>query len=105
MVKKKILRNGQIAIPREIQRLLNIKEGDYLCIYNTNNEIIIDTQEKDDQLNVCIFRHGKVSVPSEIRRIMKIKLGSYLVMEISKEKDKIYLKREFSISSSIPHLI
>lgn len=94
MVKKRISMNGQITIPRTIQRLLDINDGDYLCIYyNTNKEIIIDTIQNDNQLNLCIYRYGKVSIPSEIRRFMNIDLGSYLDMEISKDKRKVHLSK------------
>lgn len=93
-VKRKISRNGQIAIPKELQRELGIQDGDYLNIDFTNNKVIIDNLMQNNYLNQCIINRGKVTIPTEIRRIMNIQHGTHFIIELSNDRKKLYLLKD-----------
>lgn len=55
---KRLFRSGQVSIPKEFQKQLNINEGHYLFIYHCNNSIVIEKDHHNKTLNQCIFRKG-----------------------------------------------
>jgi AbrB family looped-hinge helix DNA binding protein len=46
----KISEKGQIAIPREIQREMNLEKGDELVLTESKNEILIQKKERVKKL-------------------------------------------------------
>lgn len=89
---KTLNRNGQITIPKHILRELNFKEGYFVSVYKENQIIVID-QQVNDTFNQCVFRNGKVSIPAELRHILKINTNTPLQLDVSPEKQKIFIKR------------
>lgn len=83
---KRLFRSGQVSIPKEFQKQLNINEGHYLFIYHCNNSIVIEKDHHNKTLNQCIFRKGKVSIPIEIRNLMGIQVGNLLKIQIKQDK-------------------
>lgn len=92
MFLKKLLKNGQVSIPKKIQVQLNIQDGDYLTIYQQTEGIAIKNQHHDPQLNQCIVSNGRISIPVELRRILKIKEQSNFLMEVFISEKKILLR-------------
>lgn len=91
MFKRRIYGNGQISIPKKLQKELNIINGDNLFIYLVNNSIIIQTTHHNKTLNQCYFSGGRLSIPMEIRRILNITDKTPLVMDITDDKQKIHI--------------
>lgn len=96
MVINKINKYGQIRIPKQFQKKVNIQNGDLLSIYYHNNSIVVEKWDNHYNLNhfnQCILSCGRVSIPVELRRIYQIKLDEPLTMEVSNEDQKIFLKQ------------
>ncbi len=88
LTNKKISKNGQIGIPKQVRKQLNIQNGDFLTIYYDNDVLVIEKWDNQhhNQLNQCIFSNGRVSIPIELRRIHNIELDFPVTMEISNKK-------------------
>ncbi|WP_445492039.1 AbrB/MazE/SpoVT family DNA-binding domain-containing protein [Niallia sp. 03133] len=91
MIRRKIYKNGQISIPKQLQRELKIKNGDLLYVYILNKSIIIQTSHDNKTLNQCYISGGRISIPMEIRRILSITPKTPLIIGITEDKLKIYI--------------
>ncbi|WP_141432574.1 AbrB/MazE/SpoVT family DNA-binding domain-containing protein [Bacillus sp. 03113] len=92
MYVKRLLKNGQISIPKKVQNQLSLIEGDYLYIYKDQESIVIENKHHNQHLNQCIFRCGRVSIPIELRRLLDISYKTPLVMDASSIQNKIFIK-------------
>jgi len=67
----KVLRGGQITVPKELREVLEIKEGDILEVQTEKNKVIlrpkvlVDKNQAWERLNKIMAkvgkRHGKIS--------------------------------------------
>ncbi|WP_370875145.1 AbrB/MazE/SpoVT family DNA-binding domain-containing protein [Cytobacillus purgationiresistens] len=89
---KKITKNGQILIPKEIQNRTSISEGDFLYIYIRKKQIVIEKSNENQTLNQCVFRNKLLSIPVEIRRILDISNESKLAICCSPCNNSIILR-------------
>lgn len=88
----KISKNGQIRIPKKVQMQLNLIEGKYLFIYESQNCIMIEKQHEDETLNQCLFTNGKITIPMELRRLVNVSAGTILSIDVS--SNKVTLKNQ-----------
>lgn len=79
----KITKNGQIRIPKKVQNDLNLLEGHYLYIYESQKCIYIEKDHEDDTLNQCLFANDKVTIPMELRKLLNISNGTHLYLDVS----------------------
>lgn len=93
MYVKKLTKNGQILLPAAIYRLLGIKDGEFVCIYEEDNQLVVSNLPEDDHLNKCIFRNGKLSIPMELRNILKIDTNTLLLLQAYPEKGFITIMK------------
>ncbi|MGG0720478.1 AbrB/MazE/SpoVT family DNA-binding domain-containing protein [Robertmurraya massiliosenegalensis] len=91
---RKILKTGQITIPKEISSKLNLLEGEYLFIYKYQNSIVIKKQHDNTTLNQCIFRYGKISIPAELRKLIGITQNTRLKVQMNNFSDHIIITPE-----------
>ncbi|MFS0646110.1 AbrB/MazE/SpoVT family DNA-binding domain-containing protein [Siminovitchia sp. 179-K 8D1 HS] len=84
-------KNGQIRIPKKIQKQLNLIEGQYLFVYESKNCIMIEKHHEDETLNQCLFTNGKITIPMELRRLCNINVREMFSIEVS--CNKIILKK------------
>lgn len=94
VIKRRIHQNGQISIPKTLQKELNVTNGDLLYIYTLNHSIFIQPIHPNKTLNQCSISSGRLSIPMEIRRILNITNKTPLILGITKDKQKIYIKVE-----------
>jgi len=100
---KKINKSGQVFIPKQFQKQLEIQDGDSLYIYQHKGMIVVekmDNQYEKRTLNECLLSNGRVSIPVELRRILQINVDAALIMESSTFEKKIYLKKGYKLISS-----
>ena len=77
----KVFMRGQITVPVEIRRLLQVKEGDkVLFTHNDNGEIVLCNILQTEALPpIYISRKitgkGQLAIPVKIRRLLKIEMG------------------------------
>lgn len=88
----KISDNGQIRIPKKVQTQLNLIEGQYLFVYESQNSIMIEKHHEDETLNQCLFTNGKITIPMELRRLFNITARTTLSIDIS--SNKVILKNQ-----------
>jgi AbrB family looped-hinge helix DNA binding protein len=94
MYYRRLLKTGQITIPKEIQNQLIFTEGDFLFIYKCEDSIVIAKQHDNNTLNKCVFRDGRISIPAEIRRLLGITGNTLLILETNSYQDKLFIKAE-----------
>ena len=76
----KVFMRGQITVPVEIRRLLQVREGDkVLFTYNNNGEIVLCNTLQMESFSRKITRNGQMVIPANIRRILQIKAGDSAV--------------------------
>ncbi len=88
----KVSDNGQIRIPKKVQTQLNLIEGQYLFVYESQNCIMIEKHHEDETLNQCLFTNGKITIPMELRRLLNITARTTLSIDIS--SNKVILKNQ-----------
>lgn len=87
----KLLKSGQVTIPKKARKHLGIQDGDSLYFYHEKNHIVIVKHHIDETLNQCIYDKGKVSIPAELRRLIGISVGSLLEIDINNTQNKIII--------------
>lgn len=92
MYNRRLLKTGQVSIPKKFQKILDLKEGDYLFIYKHQKSIIIVNHHNNQTLNQCIFRNGRVSIPAEIRKLIGISIETALEITVPDSQDRIIIK-------------
>ena len=76
---------GQITVPVEIRRFLQVKEGDeVLFTHNKDSEIVLCNTLQIEPLPLIyisrkITRNGQLVIPADIRRLLQIKEGDNAV--------------------------
>lgn len=91
---RRLLKTGQITIPKKIQNQLRFKEGDFLFIYQYQDSIVITKQHDNNTLNKCVFRDGRISIPAEIRRLLGITGDTLLILDTNSNQNKLFIKVE-----------
>ncbi|GKU84108.1 MULTISPECIES: AbrB/MazE/SpoVT family DNA-binding domain-containing protein [Niallia] len=92
--KRRIYNNGQIAVPKKLQKQLNFNAGDLLFIYILDKSIIIKANHDNKDLNQCYLSGNRISIPKEIRNILGITSDTPLIMGITDDKNGIFIKIE-----------
>lgn len=92
MYNRRLLKSGQVSIPKTFQKKLGFKEGDYLFIYQHQKSIIIVNHHANQNLNQCIFRNGRISIPAEIRKLIGISIETALEITVPDSQDRIIIK-------------
>lgn len=93
MYVKKLTKNGQILLPATLHRMLDIKDGEFVFIYEEANQLVVSNHHEDDHLNKCIFRNGKLSIPKELRNMLKIDTNTLLLLKTYPEKGFIKIMK------------
>ncbi|GAA0330683.1 hypothetical protein GCM10008967_21480 [Bacillus carboniphilus] len=88
---KKIDKNGQITIPKDMLRELNFKDGLFVSVYRRQHLIIIE-QKVNDAVSQCVLRNGRVSVPVELRYLLKIDNFTRLEVNVCLSTQKVFIK-------------
>lgn len=89
---RRLLKTGQISIPKEVEDELNIMEGQFLSLYREGNRIVIVKQHSNDTLNQCIYSYRKISLPIELRRLTGFTCGMLLALNYCKNEQKILIQ-------------
>ncbi|MGG7618455.1 AbrB/MazE/SpoVT family DNA-binding domain-containing protein [Bacillus coreaensis] len=92
MFYRRLLKTGQITIPKEIEKELNIKEGQYLSLYKEQGKIFIVKHHSNPTLNQCIYRYSRISLPVELRRLTGFNDGMLLAVNFCKNEQKIIIE-------------
>lgn len=87
----KLLKNGQVLIPKRAQKHLSIKDGDFLYLYQQGDLIVIVKHHSNETLNQCIFRNGRISIPVELRTLIGITPSSLLEIHMDNTPKKIII--------------
>lgn len=88
----KISKSGRIRIPKNVRNELNLLEGSYLFVYESQNCIMIEKYNKDNTLNQCLFYDGRITIPIELRRSLNLSPGAPLSIKVS--HNKVILENE-----------
>lgn len=94
MFYRRLTKTGQVFIPKKMEKQLRLKEGHYLYLYISEENIIIVKHHSNKTLNQCIYRNGKISIPAELRRLVGISFNTPLEITLDEEQDKIIIKVE-----------
>lgn len=89
---RRLLKTGQISIPKEVEEELNIMEGQFLSLYREGNKIVIVKQHSNATLNQCIYSYRKISLPIELRRLTGFTCGMLLALNYCKNEQKILIQ-------------
>lgn len=89
----KLTKNGQILIPKRVQKSLKFHEGEFLFIHTCKDKILIEKNNQNKFLNQCVFNFGRISIPAEIRRILNISEMTPLSMNVSIEQQTIFIQK------------
>lgn len=92
MYYRKLLKTGQITIPKELQNELRFTEGEYLFIYQYQDSIILVKDHDNNTLNKCIFRDGRISIPVELRRLLGITDNTLLMLGTNRNQTKLFIR-------------
>lgn len=104
MYVKRLTKNGQILLPAALYRLLGIKDGEFVSIYEEANQLVVSNLPEDDHLNKCIFRNGKLSIPMELRNILQIDTDTLLLLQAYPEKGLIKIMKLLKDQANSLHL-
>lgn len=88
----KLYKTGQVTIPKKVQQQFDLKDGDFLYLYQQKGSIIVVKHHSDHTLNQSFFQNGRLYIPSELRRLLSFSPGIMIEMTITKSKDKLILK-------------
>lgn len=88
---RKLYKNGQVSIPKEITKVMNINEDTTLFVDYHQGNIIIETQESDSYLNKRTIYNGVINIPKEIRDLNGIGSDCYLLIEADQQLARIVL--------------
>ncbi|GKU84211.1 MULTISPECIES: AbrB/MazE/SpoVT family DNA-binding domain-containing protein [Bacillati] len=92
--RRRIYNNGQISVPKKVQNLLNLKDGDLLFIDILDKSIIIIANHDNKNLNQCYLSRNRISIPKEIRNILGITSDTPLIMGITDDEKGIFIHIE-----------
>jgi len=88
---RRLSKNGQINLPRELLKQIHVVNGDTLYIDYNCTTIKVIKQECNPTLNQCILSNGKISIPAEIRRFLEIPWNT--LMKITIWKNNILIEK------------
>lgn len=89
----KLTKNGQVFIPKNVQKNLKFHEGEFLFVHACKDKILIEKNNQNKFLNQCVFNYGRVSIPAEIRRLLGISEITPLSMKVSVEQQIIFIQK------------
>lgn len=101
---KKLTKNGQILLPAALYRMLGIKDGEFVTIYEDANQLVVTNHHENAHLNKCIFRNGKLSIPMELRKMLKIDTNTLLLLQAYPENGFIKIMKLIEDQANSLHL-
>lgn len=91
---RKLYKNGQVSIPKEITKQLEINEGTILFVDYQEGNIVIDKKNDNSSLNQRTLSNGVINIPKEIRDIHGIGSDRYLLIKADQQSTRILLRPE-----------
>ena len=92
MDKVKLRKSGELYIPKNLTKILNIEVGDRLNIFLEGKKIVLTSKAGFDKENKCTYNQkGTIHIPAEIRRLSNIDSEAVFTITIDEKEKRVYL--------------
>jgi bifunctional DNA-binding transcriptional regulator/antitoxin component of YhaV-PrlF toxin-antitoxin module len=90
--KVKIRKSGELYIPKNLTRILNIEVGDRLNIFLEGKKIVLTSKAGYETENKCTYNQkGTIHIPIEIRRLSNIITNAVFTITIDEKEKRVCL--------------
>ncbi|MBY0149472.1 AbrB/MazE/SpoVT family DNA-binding domain-containing protein [Neobacillus niacini] len=92
MDKVKLKKSGELYIPKNLTKILNIEVGDRLNIFLEGKKIVLTSKAGFEKENKCTYNQkGTIHIPAEIRKLSNINTNAVFTITIDEKEKRVCL--------------